>query len=317
LKVLVTGGTGFVGLAVAEALRSRSHDVILFGAASLPVAFARHRVIGSCRMIEGDIRSPSDVAATLDESVDAVIHGAGVTPSAVEEATRPADVLGVNLQGTLELLTRAMSVGVRRVVILSSVAAYGHARAFGEAMLREDTCPIPTTLYGISKLAAEQVSFRMGELWSLDVRAVRLGPVVGPWEYSAGFRSLSAHCQALDQALAGQECVLEREMRGDFLYSRDAGRAIVQLTEARHIARRLYNLGGAVSSVADWCRALAERIPGFRWRFDPASPTIHPWLEYDRAVLDSGAFSQEFGLALTPLDAGAVDDYIAWRREGM
>jgi nucleoside-diphosphate-sugar epimerase len=314
VRVVVTGGTGFVGLAVAEALQRQDHEVVLFGAAAIPAMCAGDPALRLCQVVVGDVRSQSDVANAIDERVDVVVHGAAITSSSDVETERPSDVLAVNLQGTVEVLTRARRVGSRRVVVLSSVAAYGHAKTFGETLLHEDTTrPEPSTLYGITKLAAEQVAFRLGELWSLDIRTIRLGPVFGPWEYATGLRALSAHSQVVDNALDGTECVLERKMHGDYLYSRDAGRGIVRIVESEKVSRKIYNLGGPISTLADWCRAVERRIPAFRWRINAARPTVRSWLRHDRAVMDSGAFDREFGLSRTALVGDAVDDSILWR----
>jgi nucleoside-diphosphate-sugar epimerase len=316
MRMTITGGTGFVGLAIAEALIARGDTVSLFGTGALPPAIGDHPALRGARFLSGDVRSAPDLALAIEEGTDVLIHGAAVTPDAAMEAERPRDVVSVNVDGTLAALSRAREAGVGRVVVLSSVAVYGNGTRLGEATLDEDKPPAPSTLYGITKLAAEQAAMRLGELWSMDVRVIRLGPAFGPWEYRTGLRPLlSPPRQVLDQALETGRCVLSRAVRGDFIHSRDAARSIVEVASRHTLPYRLFNLGGPVLGLAEWCEALAGCIEGFEWRIDDAAATLHPALSHDRAVLDSARIEATLGPVATTAPGRAAEETIRWLRE--
>lgn len=315
MAILITGGTGFIGLAIAEALLARGQEVILFGAAPAPDNLANHPSLAGAKVVLGDIGAGGDLDRAFAGGIEAVIHGAAITPDADMESRDPDRIANVNIGGTIALLSKARAAGVQRVLALSSVAVYGYNHRIDGPELDEDKTPAaPQTLYGITKLAAERTALRLADLWQLDLRVVRLGPAFGPWEYSTGVRPvLSPHRQVMDLAHAGKPCVLPRDMAGDFIYSRDAGRAVADLLECEHPTRRVFNLGGPVNSVAAWCGVVEHRMSRFDWHIDPAAPTIATGIGYDRAVLDSRRISAEIGFKTRDGLADLLDDYLNWQ----
>lgn len=282
MAVLVTGATGFVGRNIAAALVKRGETVVPFapGPAAAPVPGAA--------LVEGDIRSAADLdRAFAAARIDRVIHAAALTPDSAAEADRPEQIVAVNVGGTVELMRAAQRAGVRRVLGLSSAAVYGLATA--EGGLREDaTLPEPAALYGITKWAAERIVLRLGALYGIETAAIRLGACFGVGEYATGMRPLlSPQWQGAEAARAGRPCVLPRPMWADWIDAEEAAAAIVALLAVPDLPSLPFNLGGgAVTSAAQWCEALAQLRPGFEWRIDPVAPTVRYGLDRDRSPLD-------------------------------
>lgn len=318
MTVLITGGSGFVGLALAEKLLADGAEVCLFSAAAPPAALAARVACDRLRVVTGDVRSADALDAALALSgATHLVHAAAITPGPERELREARTILDVNIGGTVNAVERAAAAGLARVVVLSSVAVYGFSPPAASGLYEEaGSAPAPATLYGISKLAAEQTALRLGALHGLDTRVARLGPVFGPWEYATGLRdAMSPHRQILAAARAGRSIVLPRTMRADWLYSRDAGAGLVALLRSDALTRTLYNLGaGRVSDLPQWCAALAQAGLPVDWRIarEGETPDIRYNLAQDRAALATGCIAAEAGFRPSADLVAQAVDYLDW-----
>lgn len=158
MKVLVTGGAGYIGSHVCVALQERGHQVTVLDSlvnSDMDALSGIAAITGVApAFVCGDVRNQTLVAQLLrDHSIDAVMHFAALKD--VEESCRqPLHYFDVNVGGTLTLLRAMAQVGVKRLVFSSSAAVYGNAAV----------CPIsetaqlqPTSPYGRSKVMGEQL----------------------------------------------------------------------------------------------------------------------------------------------------------------
>lgn len=316
MTIIVTGGTGFVGLALAEALQAAGREVVLFGRDPMPEAFTG--ILGRLPFHCGDIADGKALEALLAATEpEAVVHLAAVTPDRAAEMDDPSSIIAVNIGGTTNLM-RALSRQKRRpkVLLASSVAVYGEMPPPSATYRENQAVPAPQSLYGITKLAAEDAARRLADLYDIDLTIVRLGPVYGPWEYKTGLRPLlSPHAQVIDLWRRGEHVVLPRRLTGDWLYSRDAGRGLAALLLADHLGNGLYNLGGGtMTDVADWCEQLETVRWAHGWHIasEVEKPNVVFGLAKDRAALDIARIGRDVGFY--PRFAGriAVDDYLSW-----
>jgi nucleoside-diphosphate-sugar epimerase len=311
MTTLITGGTGFVGLALAEALVRRGQRVVLLAPMPPPDELSRRFGAKDVTFVRSDVTDPQSVCDVLAEhAVDRLVHAAAITPNTDREKREAARIFDVNVSGTMHVVGQALrSPSIRRVIVLSSVAVYGFADPGpGGQYDEESSNPAPESLYGISKLAAELGALRLAALMGGPLHVVRLGPLFGPWEYATGLRdNLSPHRQLLDAAIKGKEVALPRPMRADWLYSRDAGEALASLVLKEALAHPVYNLGGTrMTDATQWCRLLEERYPGFAWRI--AGPgdtaTVTYGLAQDRAPLAVDRLRSEIG----PFSSRTMED---------
>ncbi|HTJ92740.1 MAG TPA: NAD(P)-dependent oxidoreductase [Pararobbsia sp.] len=319
MTTLITGGAGFVGLALAEQLRGQGKAVTLV---DLPARGGEHRLAPppGCRVVAGDLRE----AETLDRlfadgDIEHVVHAAAITPSPERERDDAASILDVNVVATAKLMQRcAQAPRMKRVVLVSSVAVYGFAAPAASGCYDEAaSVPAPAGLYGISKLAAEQAALRIGELHDLDVRIARLGPVFGRWEQASGARQLtSPHHQVACLARAGEAIVLPRPMAADWIYAPDAAQAIARLLlHDAELQHAVYHVGGGgVTDVEQWCLALAQHLPGLRSRIAaPGEPAnVRYSLPVDRAALDTTRLATELKYRCGFDLSRAAADYMQW-----
>ena len=321
MTVLVTGGAGYVGFNVVEALLASGREVVLFDRGPLPLS-AQRAVAPYARqltVVQGDICDAEQVMRAHERhKVDGVIHCAAVTSGSEREARDPKSVVDANLNGTINVLDAARRVDVRRVVYSNSGSVYGETLYKGLPRLFEDSSPaIPVRLYSITKQAAERTCLRMRELWNLDVVSARLGNVIGPWERDTGVRDrLEPHSQLVSFAATGKVAILpRREIPRDLVYSRDVAAGLIALLDAQALRHTVYNLSsGRVwgDTMVAWCEALKTVYPDFRYHVaaEGENPNI-TYSDQERSLMDMGRMHQEFGFrSREPVALWA--DFIEW-----
>jgi len=319
MAVLVTGGTGFLGLNLLEQLLERGDEVACLALTALPAQAARAfaALPGRLHMVQGDVTDP----AAFDEAIgrhacDRIIHAAAITAGGTRDDEAPARTVEVNLLGTINALQAARRHGITRFVYPSTGGHYGEAGIGVDHFLDEDADPpVPNTMYGISKYAAERTVLRLGALWGIDHRVGRVGVVYGRWEYETGVRdAMTTLLQATRLAMAGGEAVFPRLGPADWIYAVDIGRAVLTLLDAPATRHRLYHLGVEQPfSTAEWCTRLQARFPAFRWRESDRREecNIAPLAPF-RVPFSGRRLREEFGFAPRFAPAAAFDDYLAW-----
>jgi UDP-glucose 4-epimerase len=299
LKILIFGGTGFVGINIAAELLARGHRVTLFDRAALPRAACE---IFACyghllTLVQGDVTETDAVEDVVRGGFDAIILGAAITAGREREASDPQSILQVNLMAQLPILMAARKSRAR-ILNLSSVAAYG-AAAFRHTLLEEETACDPVSLYAITKYASEKLAARLSILWQADFISVRLSAVFGPWERMTGVRDTpSPQMQMLAALQERKQAILSRPGIRDWIYALDVADAVVRLIEAARPRHSLYNIStGQQWSALEWGQHLAFLHPGFVCRLPESgeAPTIDLHSESDRAPLSVARMEQEFG----------------------
>lgn len=176
MKILVTGGAGYIGGTVALRLLSAGHKVLIYD------NFCHgHRdlVPAGTHLIEGDISDGERLARILsDEQVDGVMHFAALI-EAGESMKHPEIYFRNNTASTLSLLESMLAAGVDRLVFSSTAAVYGEPRS---TPIEEDAVLAPTNPYGESKLLVEYMLTWMNRIHGLRYASLRYFNVAGAVE---------------------------------------------------------------------------------------------------------------------------------------
>src|SRR5690349_14786765 len=149
MRVLVTGGAGFIGSNLSRALLERGDDVRVLD--NFSSGYRRNLDTLDAELVEGDLRSYERVATAV-RGIEVVYHQ-GALPSVPRSIQDPLTSSAVNVEGTLNVLLAARDAGVRRVIFASSSSVYGNAPGMPRA---ETQSVAPLAPYAVSKLAAEQ-----------------------------------------------------------------------------------------------------------------------------------------------------------------
>lgn len=322
MSVLVTGGTGFVGLNVIETLLNRGEHVVVLDRRPLPEEFLK--TIGAKQSLicleSGDVCHQDVVDGVFARhTISHVFLGAAITAGPARELADPHSVIEVNLLGNLNVLRACGQAKVRRVVFPSSLTVYG-ASLFDRIVCQEaSTPPIPEGLYGITKYAGERMVLRMASLLNIEAVTARIGAVFGPWETTTGVRDLvSPLAQIARACVLGKPVILPSVYpRREMIYSRDLAQALVLLMFAPQLSHDTYNLSCNTKwdeTPEAWCHALAKRFPAFAWSHqqEGQAATIDYYDLRDRASLDARRIKEDLGFTAVYELPQVMDDYAEW-----
>lgn len=175
MKFLVTGGAGFIGSHIVDALVKNGNKVCVLDDFSSGSRENLKGVINKIDLIEGDIRDKG-LLNKATEGVDYVLHQAALR-SVPRSLANPELYNDVNINGTLNVLTAAKAAKVKRVVFASSSSIYGNTDELPE---KEDFCPLLISPYALTKLAGEYYCRIFSEIYGLETVSLRYFNVFGP-----------------------------------------------------------------------------------------------------------------------------------------
>ncbi len=175
MRALVTGGAGFIGGHLIDALLERGAAVRVIDNFATGRRENIERVAGRIEFIEGDICDPEAVARAV-AGVDTVFHEAAI-PSVARSVNDPVASNRANVSGTVELLQACRVAGVRKLVYAASSSAYGDTEVLPKV---ETMTPRPMSPYAVSKLTGEQYVTVFGRLFGMETVSLRYFNVFGP-----------------------------------------------------------------------------------------------------------------------------------------
>jgi nucleoside-diphosphate-sugar epimerase len=236
---LVTGGAGFIGSHVVEALvgddeRVRVLDDLSNGLESNLAPFGKR-----VELIPGDIRDRATVAAAM-KGVSTVLHLAALG-SVARSVADPVTSNAVNVSGTLNVLHAAHEAGVRRFVFSSSSSVYGENPALPK---HEELVPIPVSPYAVSKLAGEHYTRVFARLYRIETVCLRYFNVFGPRQ-----RPDSPYAAVIPLFMRGALQATPLTIYGDGQQSRDFT-YVTNVVRANLLAARVPGVSGRVFNVA-------------------------------------------------------------------
>lgn len=251
-SALVTGGAGFIGSHIVEALVSEGVRVVVVDNLTTGHKHNLESLLPAITFHKGDIRD----AALLDKAasnVEVVFHEAAVVsvPLSVENPVESADI---NDQGALQVLEAARRQGCRRVVLASSSAVYGDDPTLPK---EEKMSPQPQSPYAVQKLTNEHYAGLYTALYGLETVCLRYFNVFGPRQDPSSAYS-GVISLFMDRAAQGRPPVIygDGEQTRDFISVQDVVRANLLAASAEAAVGRVFNVGrgDAISINTLWQR---------------------------------------------------------------
>lgn len=281
MRIVVTGGSGFVGRHVVRRLAGRGDDVVVADKNPFP-----DRAVP---FVEGDLREEKIVDAAIEEGTDAVVHLAAIT-SVLLSAKDPHAVFETNVGATELVLERCRTLGVERLVFASTNAVAGVV----SGTIDESVLPRPLTPYGATKAAAEMLFSAYAASYQMKPVSLRFTNI-----YGEGMQSKdSVVARLMRCALSGSAISVygDGEQKRDYIYVTDAVAAIelgLGLDEAETLT---IGYGTSVSMNELWrtaCEVTGVDIPRDEV---PAKPGEMPAVVVNTAKARALGFSPEIDL---------------------
>lgn len=235
---LVTGGAGFIGSHLVEALLVDNYRVIVLDNFSTGNRENIASYGPQVEVIEGDLRDYGVVCDVL-KGVDFVFHQAAL-PSVPRSINDPITTNEVNVVGTLNLLNASINASVRRLVFASSSSVYGANKSLPK---REDMLPEPISPYAVSKLAGEKYCLAFSHVYGLDTVCLRyfnvFGPRQDPTSAYAAFIPIF-----LDGLLRGKKLTVNGDgsISRDFTHVKNVVTANLRAIQSADVGGRVFNV---------------------------------------------------------------------------
>lgn len=264
IKILILGANGQIGTVLASALRDK---------------FGKENVITSDLKVPTINSGPFEVLNVLDKEemnrliikheITQIYHLAAILSARGEQD--PVGAWNINMQGLLNVLDLSVKHKLDRVFYPSTIAIYGHSTP--KQNTPQEASFIPSTVYGISKLAGEHWCNYYHQRYGLDVRSLRYPGVVG-WQSPPGGGTTDYAVEIFHEAIKSKKyiCFLEADTRLPMIYMDDSIRATLELMDAdpqKIKIRTSYNLAGMSFTPAELAEEIKKHIPEFEISYAP------------------------------------------------
>jgi UDP-glucose 4-epimerase len=297
VRAVVTGGAGFIGSHVVDALLERGDEVVVLDSL---VTGKRERVSGGAELRVLDVRDPLE--AVFDDVRPVVCFHLAAQADVRVSVERPVDDADVNVLGTIRVLEAARRHGTGLVFSSTGGAIYGECTA----PAREDAPRLPVSPYGVAKLAGEEYLAGFNRLYGSRHVSLRYGNVFGPRQDphgEAGVVAIFLGALAEDRA---PSIFGDGEATRDYVYVADVVRAT--LAAAEH-ERGVFNVGTGLGTSVNDLFARCQAVAGSSLEAEHAPPRSG---ELQRSVLDPALAAEALGWsAETSLDDGLAATW-AW-----
>lgn len=255
MRILVTGGAGFIASHVADAYIEQGHDVAIID--DLSRGF-RANLNPAARFYLGDVRDENFITSVFEKEHPEVVNHHAAQMDVRRGVREPIFDASVNILGSINILQAAVACKTKRIIYVSTAgAAYGEPKQLPV----QEICDInPITPYGISKHTVEHYLFTYRVLYGLDYVVLRYGNVYGPRQSSQGEAGVFAIF--FEQLLAGIQPVIygDGSKVRDYVFIDDVARANVMALD--HGTGEIFNIAGSVETTDQEVFDIACKLAG-------------------------------------------------------
>jgi UDP-glucose 4-epimerase len=258
MRILITGGTGFLGLHLGRGLVERGHEVTLYDA-SAHDSFSSISSLPQANVVTGDIaESKTFMDALRSNRIEAVVHLAAMLTDPSQ--SDPIEATRVNCLGAAVVFQNSIDSGVDRVIYGSSVAVFSPV----SIPPVDDTPPtMPPSVYGATKVYTENLA----KVLERTADSTRFTGIRFGWVYGAGRKRGWNIIQDVIEGFAlerNEVAYPDYSQPNDWTYVSDAVSGIIACLEADHLSQPIYNLSGGYRTIQEAVAFLKNRYPSVR-----------------------------------------------------
>jgi len=229
MKILITGGTGFIGSHLVDALLKKKHKIIV-------ISHNKKQNRQNVKFYKVDICSPKIDLVFKKERPDIIFHLAAILPT-----KNTSLLMKTNVMGSINILEIAQKYKIKKFIFASSAAVYGHTTA---SVIQENHPADPFSIYGLSKLTVEKLIKIYYNLYKIPYIVIRYGNIYGPRQKT--FRPGSVIVNFIYKILHDQipEINGDGKQLRDYIYIDDLINVSIKIMKTKRVG--IYNVGSGV-----------------------------------------------------------------------
>lgn len=264
MRILITGGAGFIGSHVCEELLKNGHEVIIADNMSTGL---KSNVPDNCLLFNIDIKSEIALQALLrfTKKIDAVVHLAAQTQVS-NSVSDPEKDAKENIIGIINILEAMKQFNIPKIIFASSAAVYGNKE---QIPIQEYSIPEPTSQYGTSKLSSEEYIKMYSRLYGIEYCIFRFSNVFGPRQNTDTGGVIAKFLDRIDK---NQPIIIygNGNQTRDFVYVKDVASAIEH--SLIKIVTGTFNLSTGTETSINDLSDLIKEFKDFKIQFKPEKP---------------------------------------------
>lgn len=298
MAILVTGGCGHIGSHLIRRLYQEGREPVSYDVLAAPSSLDDLK--DKVKFIRGNILNATELLDTVKkEKIERIVHTVSLLTA--DSQASPVSAYNINIGGTVNILEAARIMNVKRVVYISSIAAYGAASV---EPIPEEYPLIPVSLYGATKVACEHFGLNYANDYGLDFIALRLAYVWGAGR-QRGVGKLATLVENPARGLAAK--VSGGSQRYEPIYIKDVVKALVLACFVPQTRHRIFNIGsGEMITLQEVADMVKRYIPDARIEIEPGYDLGVP----TRGHLDLSKAKEELGYEPDFKKEEALRDYM-------
>jgi len=304
MRIFITGASGFIGSYIIPVLVGSNHEVIAFDIAQFPKILKKYKK--NITYIQGNLEKKEDIYKAIIKSKPThILHLGSILAEPCEK--NPIKGFSINFNSTLHLLDMSRKINLQRFVMTSSISVFGRGL---EEPVGDHAKKQPETIYGQTKLACEYLL-----QWYKEKKYISTGAVRFPWVFGAGRETgITAlwSSKLLDDIAAGKKVTVDNpDEVGNWLYVKDAVKALILMLSLQDHTLPVYNIMGSEHSIREVLEKVKTIEPQANIEYTQEGKKYSP---YPSSYYDTNA-RKELGWIPDYTIEEAIKDQIRLNRE--